>query len=170
MHSQQCSGSWFFLLNNQKENTTMQCLPIYNISDSTTELSHDCGAIEDDKSIDCDVVLTNIHIGTKMNIDSIKPSYKTINSPKSIENSKNDDIYLYLATMDITSHYLPEKDNIFMKTKLPDELGVNRMDNNVHKDTSTFLHDGWWVSQDYYCDNTIDFEYDPTFVYYGVEI
>ena len=56
----------------------------------------------------------------------------------------------------------------------PDELGIDRMDNNVYKDCYLLFDDinNWWVDKVYY-DNiadrqAIDFSYEESFVYYGV--
>ena len=65
--------------------------------------------------------------------------------------------------------------NVDGKIFEPDELGINRMDNNIYKDCDLSVFDtidGWWVDKVYY-DNiqqqpVIDFEYDESFVYYGV--
>ena len=69
------------------------------------------------------------------------------------------------------------------QTFLRDKLGINRMDNNVYKDdillndsnnnNNNNNDDGWWIDEIYYVQTSktdIDFEYDPSFIYYGVEI
>ena len=59
----------------------------------------------------------------------------------------------------------------------PDILGINRMDNNVYKDTELCDDPNWWISPEYYYNNNndtnksgIEFNYDPSFVDYGVII
>ena len=66
-----------------------------------------------------------------------------------------------------------KSESISNLTLKPDVLGINRMDNNVYKDNELGIDDDgdWWVSAEYYyVSEEIDFDYDPSFVYYGILI
>lgn len=55
----------------------------------------------------------------------------------------------------------------------PDILGIDRKDNNSYKDIELCKDSNWWVCQEYYHDDDeidITFDYDFTFVDYGVAI
>ena len=61
------------------------------------------------------------------------------------------------------------------RTFMPDKLGINRVNNNVYKDDILLKdsNNGWWIDQIYYVQTSkteIDFQYDPSFIYYGVAV
>jgi len=62
--------------------------------------------------------------------------------------------------------------NLNGKAFEPDVLDIDRKDNNSYRDNDLCDDDNWWLNGAYFDDTQLEFEYDPDpeFIYYGVEI
>ena len=60
--------------------------------------------------------------------------------------------------------------SINLKAFEPDLLNIDRKDNNSYRDEDICDDEDWWMSGAYFDDVQLEFEYDPQFIYHGVEI
>lgn len=172
------------------------CKPFAFISDSTTAgfITSESGHSDENASILCESATNNQQEETELELNMNK---KAIYSQLSDLDEGSNLFQQYSYSPDIKRDNelsFPCKAESKLDISVifkPDELGINRMDNCVYKDIELLNDDlqGWWVDIVYYHNNNndnhngsnnkividgdvdefdIDFDYDSSFVDYGV--
>eukprot|EP01084_Bolivina_argentea_P060434 110421_1 len=179
--NQQDSRSLLFFLNLK--------IPLPVIVNSETDLCDDDKASAKDSPIDAEAIVNEIDSITAItppeNGLCVVPHYNrnqivgTTTTSIATHSSETKSNNISLVNNDLHNTNISEesiaiqKEIEFMFSNAQnkfDELGINTNDNFVCKDEYMSETNGWFVDKDYYDNHTIEFEYDPSFIYHGVAI